>query len=158
MENSKHQFKCKDEVIYRLNPLAPWNYGIYSHLQYKMDHVLVGGVIVDKHNQILPYKGYEDFVGTTKEPEPPVDLPIDSPVMALTDNNNWVYAIYKGEDDFAIGKMKVMFTNGTIIYPQIIVPHDKFDPLNLSSCIENEGLEMRETGFLHFIKKRGEVS
>ena len=168
MGNNEKVFKCKDEVVYRFKnnkgDSEPWIYGVFSHYKLKdkffgTDHVIINGNCYELSTlQILPFDGNEHLVGTTQEPEPPVDLAINSPVMVLTDNNNWVYAIYKGEDDFAIGKMKVLFSNGQVIYPQIIVPHDKFDPLTLDSCIANEGLEMRDNGFLYHIKKRGEES
>lgn len=156
MENSKHQFKCKDEIIFRNNPLAQWNYGVYSHPnQYNKGHILAGGIELNSSSQILPYKGYEDFVGTSNEPEPAVEIAIDTPVMALTDNHNWVYASYKGEDDFLFGKMNVMFSNGQFIQTKMIIPFDKFDPIDLSYCIEKEALQMDVNGFLHHIKMKG---
>lgn len=130
------QYKCKDEVLYRFNyhkegKTEPWIYGVFSHYKKKDDRFGTYDVVINGNcypfadTDIIPFKGNEYLVGTTNEPDPGIEMSIDSPVMALTDNGNWVLAEYKGficDDE----KIIVKFTNGQIVYVKVIIPLNAF--------------------------------
>ena len=74
----EEKFKCKDEVIYRrTDEKDEWTYGVFSHYFKSLNSegaVINGNYILFSVQEILPYEGNEELVGTTDEPDEEVIL------------------------------------------------------------------------------------
>lgn len=75
--NNKKEFKAFDKVLVRResrpNDIVDWRADIFSHIDNDGFYVTIGLGIVTK-NDILPYEGHEELVGTTDEPEEVIKL------------------------------------------------------------------------------------
>lgn len=68
------EFKCKDEIIYRLRDTDLWQYGIFSHYNVSSGDVHIVGGVISKNWKILPYEDNQHLVGTTDNPEEEITL------------------------------------------------------------------------------------
>lgn len=161
MNTKRKTFKPFEQVLYRDAPHYIWLPGFFfmQEIQPKTEleiFVLFDGIKIYNPNDIKPYDGNEFYAYTKTEPEMEFELEEGTPVMAYTKNCNWVLAKYRGEDDFTIGRMNVIFTNGQCIEPRMIVPFGNFDPNDIDASVRNAALVMDDGGKLRRLKKGGE--
>ena len=105
-------FKCKDEVIYRI-PGGEWYYGIFSHYKSQGLHLKTAVINGNHYNletvDILPYEGNEHLVGTTDSPEEEVRL--EEGETLLCTSKNGLSLIDEGLDVFHLRRYKSIHTN-----------------------------------------------
>lgn len=65
----KHMFKPLEYVLSNDNEDNEWTLCQFSHFDKKGNTVFVGGSYADKGKVVLPYKGNEHLLGTTKDEE-----------------------------------------------------------------------------------------
>ena len=99
------KFKPFDKVLSRLNYNHEWQCDFYSHQDSITKHHVTVGYGEIKDDNILPYEGNEELVGTTDEPEENIKLEKGELIIAIDKED------YKcGFSDGVIGKV-VKFKN-----------------------------------------------
>lgn len=128
-KNEKHKiFEPYQRVLARNRDTGVWTAKIYSHWSEDAKCHYVSGWKCKDEN-VVPYDGNESLLGTTTKPVEVVTLDVGMPVMAKTDNGNWVYATYLDCNELPWNNITVKMTNGQEISVNRIVPFNKFVPI-----------------------------